>query len=91
MIKKCIGCKACEVACSYDAIHYISEENKIGKCDGCIALLNKGEKLACVTGCLTRSLDFGELDELKEIYGDGKLINLPDLRDTKPSVLIKNK
>lgn len=85
----CIGCQACVAACPYEAIHYKEEEEKVGKCDGCISLFKKDEKPACVTGCLARVLDFGDLNELKDKYKGKNLSNLEDKGNTKPSVLIK--
>lgn len=85
----CIGCKACVAACPYEAMHYKEEENKSGKCDGCISLVKKGEQPACVSGCLTRALDFGDLDELKEKYKNVNFTNLEDKQNTNPSILIK--
>lgn len=87
----CIGCQACVAACPYGAMHYKEEENKVGKCDGCFDLLKKGEDPACVAGCLTRVLEFGDLDELKKRHKNENISNLPDQGNTNPSMIISKR
>lgn len=64
----CIGCEACVNACPYDVPKLLPSEI-VGKCDGCYSIRQNGGIPSCVGGCATRSLDFGDVDELKEKYG----------------------
>lgn len=86
---KCIGCKMCVWSCPYGAPQYKEDEGKVGKCDLCVDLLDKGEKPACVSACVMRALDVGEIGELRKKYGtvaDAK--GLPDSGITHPSITI---
>lgn len=40
---KCIGCQNCIRSCPYGAPQYHADEHKVGKCDGCLDLLERGE------------------------------------------------
>lgn len=85
----CIGCRYCEWACPYDAPQYDEGQRAMTKCDMCIDLINVGENPYCVDACVMRALDFGELDELRQKYGDEAAIEpLPDSEITKPAVVI---
>lgn len=59
---KCVGCKACIVACPYEA-RYIHPEGHVEKCTFCIHRVRAGKKPACVTVCPTDALKFGDLDD----------------------------
>lgn len=91
-IEKCIGCKYCIWSCPYGAPQYKEDQGKVGKCDMCADLLDKGENPACVDACVMRVIQYGELDELKQKYqGTQDLAVLPESNITKPSVLINAK
>jgi Fe-S-cluster-containing dehydrogenase component len=60
--KKCIGCKACILACPYDA-RYSTPEGVADKCTFCEHRLQVGKKPACVETCLGKSRIFGDLDD----------------------------
>lgn len=91
----CIVCERCVHACPYEAPCYNPSVMAVGKCDGCVSLLEIGEEPACVAACSTRSLQFGELDELKLAVGDmylvRSIVTLPEETRTNPSILIKPK
>ena len=90
----CIGCGTCVRTCPYGAPKLDPAVGVSGKCDGCYTLRAKGEQPACVTSCLCRALDFGDLDELAAKYGDDFVRDvcvLPDSGQTDPSLLIRAK
>lgn len=87
--ERCIGCKSCTKACPYMAPKYMKDKKKSVKCDMCIDMLTKGEKPVCVTACMSRALDFGDIKELELKYGKGDEIkSLPPTKKTKPSLVI---
>jgi anaerobic dimethyl sulfoxide reductase subunit B len=86
---KCIGCRYCEWACPYGARHFNESSGAMTKCDFCRDLLDQGKNPACVDACNMRCLKFGELDELREQYGDLAAIEpLPPADLTHPSFVI---
>jgi len=85
----CIGCRYCEWNCPYSAPQFNEELGVMTKCDFCVDLLEKGENPACVDACVMRCLDYGELDELREKYGDLNAVEpLPDPSITEPAFVI---
>jgi len=59
---KCVGCKACIVACPYE-VRYMHPEGYVDKCTFCIHRVREGLDPACVTVCPTKALTFGDLDD----------------------------
>ncbi|NWF53488.1 MAG: 4Fe-4S dicluster domain-containing protein [Syntrophaceae bacterium] len=59
---KCIGCKYCIAACPYN-VRIIKPEGYIEKCRFCLGLLEKDDKPACVSTCMTKVRTFGDLDD----------------------------
>ena len=60
---KCILCKACMVACPYDA-RFVSLKNKaVEKCTMCIHRVAEGRDPACVETCPTKVRTFGDLND----------------------------
>ena len=86
---KCIGCRYCEWACPYGAPQFDEETRVMTKCTFCEDLLAQGENPACVDACVMRCLDFGELEELRQKYGDANAIEpLPSAQYTQPALVI---
>ncbi len=86
----CNGCRACEYACPYGAIHYDEARHKASKCDFCLDKLAAGEPPSCVAACPMRALDFGDIDELKKRHGGtAAVFPLPDPAEAKPALVIK--
>lgn len=87
---RCIGCRYCEWACPYGAVHFDEEAGTMSKCDFCRDLLAKGENPACVDACVMRALKFGDLEELRAEYGDvAEIEPLPSADLTNPSIVLK--
>lgn len=88
----CIGCGKCVVSCPYEAPAYNPLNDTVRKCDGCIDLVREGGAPACVAACSTRCLKFGEVDDLRALYGDRSLVSdltcLPDSSISHPNLLI---
>lgn len=62
----CIGCGKCIASCPYDAPVYNPVDDTVRKCDGCIALVEAGERPVCVAACSTRALDFMDVEDMED-------------------------
>lgn len=91
----CIGCRYCIWNCPYGVPQFLPELGKVGKCDGCKDLRDKGENPVCVDACIMRALEWGDIEELRKKHIKEDLINnlpiLPSSSITNPSLLIKPK
>lgn len=86
----CIGCKTCTTACPYDAPTFVEKEGVVSKCDMCVDEIAQGRIPVCVATCPMRALDWGEVDELREKYGEGNVQIEPLPEDTTSPCLILN-
>ncbi len=91
----CITCKYCVQYCPYGAVQYINGKARIGKCDSCKDLRDKGENPACVDACVTRSIEWGAISELRAKHSGEELTAdlpiLPPSEGTNPMLLIHPK
>ena len=62
----CNGCGYCVPACPYGVIDLRKEDGRAFKCTLCYDRLKEGQQPACAQACPTESIQFGELDELRE-------------------------
>ncbi|HEY7273285.1 MAG TPA: 4Fe-4S dicluster domain-containing protein [Actinoplanes sp.] len=62
----CNGCGYCIPACPYGVIDQRRDDGRAWKCTLCYDRIGDGLKPACATACPTESIQFGELDELRE-------------------------
>jgi formate dehydrogenase iron-sulfur subunit len=62
----CNGCGYCVSACPYGVIDIREEDGRAWKCTLCYDRLGVGLEPACAKTCPTDSIQFGELDELRE-------------------------
>lgn len=86
---KCIGCKACIIACPYE-VRYIHPDGYVEKCTFCIHRVKEGKDPACVTVCPTHALTFGDLEDRRSavprLLKQRKYKVLKPEEDTKPKV-----
>jgi len=86
---KCIGCRYCEWACPYGAPQFDQSAGVMRKCDFCVDEIEQGGQPYCVSACVMRALDFGELADLQAKYGSEASIEpLPTAEITQPSLVI---
>jgi anaerobic dimethyl sulfoxide reductase subunit B (iron-sulfur subunit) len=69
----CLGGKKCgfrcQRACPYDAPQFdVEEYSKMQKCDFCVERLSENKKPICVEACITKALDAGPFEDLKQKY-----------------------
>jgi formate dehydrogenase iron-sulfur subunit len=62
----CNGCGYCIPACPYGVIDQRPKDGRAFKCTLCYDRLTVGAEPACAKACPTDSIQFGELDELRE-------------------------
>ena len=94
--ERCLGkdsCDLCWQACPYKAPQFGAGENaKMQMCNLCLDRWAEGKQPICVTGCPTRALDSGPIDEMMAKYGEAKEAQgFAYSSETKPSVVFKPK
>ncbi|MGH8889542.1 MAG: 4Fe-4S dicluster domain-containing protein [Acidothermaceae bacterium] len=73
----CNGCGYCIPACPYGVIDIRPDDGRAWKCTMCYDRLQVGMEPACAKACPTDSIQFGDLDELRE-RADTRLAALHD-------------
>lgn len=86
----CIACGGCVWSCPYGAPSFSRVTGLSQKCDGCEARRKEGKQPACVGACPTRSLRFGNVEELCRQLGGAELALpfLPAPEETEPSTCV---
>ncbi|WP_438862093.1 4Fe-4S dicluster domain-containing protein [Paractinoplanes aksuensis] len=62
----CNGCGYCISGCPYGVIDRREDDGRAWKCTLCYDRIGDGLMPACATACPTESIQYGELDELRE-------------------------
>ena len=62
----CNGCAYCVIACPFGVIDIQEEDGRAWKCTLCYDRQKDGLTPACAKACPTQSIQFGELDDLRE-------------------------
>lgn len=89
---KCIQCRYCMMVCPYGAPQWDEDASMIVKCDSCKDLRAAGKNPVCVDSCLTRAIEFGDLDELCAKHGDdlvSDIVAVPSSEMTRPNILFR--
>lgn len=58
---KCVGCRRCEEACPYDALHFEEKTGTADKCNFCLHRIEAGGSPACGVLCPTRAIHSGNI------------------------------
>ncbi len=66
----CNGCGYCVPACPYGVLDRRPDDGRVFKCTLCYDRLEVGQEPACAKACPTDSIQFGELETLRERAGD---------------------
>jgi formate dehydrogenase iron-sulfur subunit len=62
----CNGCGYCIPACPYGVIDQRRDDGRAWKCTLCYDRIGEGQTPACAQACPTESIQYGQLDELRE-------------------------
>jgi Fe-S-cluster-containing dehydrogenase component/formate-dependent nitrite reductase membrane component NrfD len=60
---RCIGCRACQQACPYDAIYVDPDRRTAAKCNFCAHRIEAGMLPACVVACPEQAIVAGDMDD----------------------------
>ena len=89
----CIGCRACMVACPYDAVALDPEEHTADKCSFCAHRIDMGLEPACVAACPVDAILVGDLADptsrvAKVVQREPVAVRRPE-KGTRPRVFYR--
>jgi formate dehydrogenase iron-sulfur subunit len=73
----CNGCGYCVPACPFGVLDKRKEDGRVWKCTLCYDRLKDDKEPACAQACPTNSIQFGQLDELRE-HAEHRLAHLQE-------------
>jgi formate dehydrogenase iron-sulfur subunit len=73
----CNGCGYCVPACPFGVLGQREDDGRVWKCTLCYDRLKDDKEPACAQACPTNSIQFGELDDLRE-RAEARLAQLQD-------------
>lgn len=85
-------CRRCWEACPYGAPQFESDDPRatMSKCTMCVDRLDDGKAPICVLSCSLRALDFGTVDNLRQWYGPGDVLEgLPKAAKLSPAAVFR--
>jgi formate dehydrogenase iron-sulfur subunit len=83
----CNGCGYCVPACPFGVIDRREEDGRVFKCTLCYDRLKDDQEPACAQACPTDSIQFGELDVLRE-RAEHRLARLQDAGQDKAQLYL---
>ena len=90
-IRTCMGCGSCMWNCPNGAVSFSLTKGVAQKCDACADLRARGYEPACCGACPTRSLKFGDIEELQNEFGvsaaERSFLPIADITD--PNLIVK--
>jgi Fe-S-cluster-containing dehydrogenase component/formate-dependent nitrite reductase membrane component NrfD len=79
---RCLGCKACQAACPYDAIYVDPESRTAAKCHYCAHRVERGMEPACAAVCPEHAIVAGDVDDPQSEIG--RLVAREGVKVRKP-------
>ncbi len=83
----CNGCGYCVPACPFGVIDQREEDGRVWKCTLCYDRLRDDQEPACAQACPTDSIQFGELDVLRE-RADRRLARLQEAGQSRAQLYL---
>ncbi|HEY2320736.1 MAG TPA: 4Fe-4S dicluster domain-containing protein, partial [Solirubrobacteraceae bacterium] len=83
----CNGCGYCVPACPYGVIDQRKEDGRVWKCTLCYDRLKDDKTPACAQACPTHSIQFGELEDLRD-RAEQRLAKLQDAGQSRAQLYL---